>query len=427
LGGSAVAMTQAAVVSLSTQASVSLINNGGNIGKTLKDLGSKESVKSLAISVVTAGLMESVSINLKIDLKGFPTAEKIANNFVQGVGSNLISSTLQGESLSDSLNKALLAGLSSSVQGELATKIKGLEDVDYVLHKIAHAAAGCLAGALQKSCESGAIGAAIGEIVAGQLNDGTRNLTLAEKEQIINQSKLVASVVAAYTGYDVNIAASSADSAVRNNNTAYAFDPAAFNEIINEKAEPLKVAYYRDKNNQVMMCLSAFITPCNVSGSPVSISEIFDALVGPTLEVIDKTPQGQGKKRVVNVIEELVTKKSIQATGRVASRVNVRNGDANITGSGLEYAWKKHGGSWGTNKSAFTISKDELKLLLQNPRVVNTPAYQSSTSGNYIRTVDVGKNIGIDSKNGSRPTSIITVITDRQGNLVNTFPGKTIN
>lgn len=427
LGGSAVAMTQAAVVSLTTQASVSLINNGGDIGKTLKDLGSKESVKSLAISVVTAGLMESVSINLKIDLKGFPTAEKIANNFVQGVGSNLISSTLQGESLSDSLNKALLAGLSSSVQGELATKIKGLEDVDYVLHKIAHAAAGCLAGALQKSCESGAIGAAIGEIVAGQLNDGTRNLTLAEKEQIINQSKLVASVVAAYTGYDVNIAASSADSAVRNNNTAYAFDPAAFNEIINEKAEPLKVAYYRDKNNQVMMCLSAFITPCNVSGSPVSISEIFDALVGPTLEVIDKTPQGQGKKRVVNVIEELVTKKSIQATGRVASRVNVRNGDANITGSGLEYAWKKHGGSWGTNKSAFTISKDELKLLLQNPRVVNTPAYQSSTSGNYIRTVDVGKNIGIDSKNGSRPTSIITVITDRQGNLVNTFPGKTIN
>ncbi|HGH3562330.1 TPA: DUF637 domain-containing protein [Acinetobacter baumannii] len=421
------AMANAAITSLATQASVSLINNGGNIGKTLKELGSKDAVKSLATSVVTAGLMSQVSTALNINLNDMPRLEKIANNFVQGVGSNIISNTLQGESLSHSLKTALLAGISSSIQGELATKIKGLEDVDYVLHKIAHAAAGCLAGALQKSCESGAIGAAIGEIVAGQLNDGSRNLTLAEKEQIINESKLVASIVAAYTGYDVNVAASTADSAVRNNNTAYAFDPAAFNEIINEKAEPLKVTYYRDQNNQVMMCLSAFITPCNVSGSPVSISEIFDALVGPTLEVIDRTPQGQGKKRIVTVIEELVTKKSIQATGRVASRVNVRNGDANITGSGLEYAWKKHGGSWGTNKSAFTISKDELKLLLQNPRVVSTPAYKSSTSGNYIRTVDVGKNIGVDSKNGGKPTSIMTVITDRQGNLVNTFPGKTIN
>ncbi|EML1064726.1 DUF637 domain-containing protein [Acinetobacter nosocomialis] len=421
------AMANAAITSLATQASVSLINNGGDIGKTLKELGSKDSAKNLAASVVTAGLMSQVSSALNINLNDMPRLEKIANNFVQGVGSNIISSTLQGDSLSHSLKTALLAGISSSIQGELATKIKGLEDVDYVLHKIAHAAAGCLAGALQKSCESGAIGAAIGEIVAGQLNDGSRNLTLAEKEQIINESKLVASIVAAYTGYDVNVAASTADSAVRNNNTAYAFDPAAFNEIINEKAEPLKVTYYRDQNNQVMMCLSAFITPCNVSGSPVSISEIFDALVGPTLEVIDRTPQGQGKKRIVTVIEELVTKKSIQATGRVASRVNVRNGDANITGSGLEYAWKKHGGSWGTNKSAFTISKDELKLLLQNPRVVSTPAYKSSTSGNYIRTVDVGKNIGVDSKNGGKPTSIMTVITDRQGNLVNTFPGKTIN
>ncbi|ENX35550.1 hypothetical protein F889_01219 [Acinetobacter colistiniresistens] len=425
--GTSGTMTNAALLSLTTQASISLINNGGDISATFKELGSKDSIKITVTAAVTAGLMEGVSTSLKIDIKELPTVEKMTNNFVQGVGSNLISSTLQGESLSDSINKALLSGLSSSLQGELAGKIKGLEDVDYVLHKIAHAAAGCLAGALQKSCEAGAIGAAIGEIVAGQLNDGSKQLTLNEKEKIINQSKLVASVVAAYTGYDVNAAASSADNAVRNNNTAYAFDPATFDEILNEKAEPLKVTYYRDKNNQVMMCLSALITPCNVSGTPVSISEIFDALVGPTLEVIDKTPQGQGKKKVVNVIEELVTKKSIQATGRVASRVNVRNGDANITGSGLEYAWKKHGGSWGTNKSAFTISKDELKLLLQNPQVVKTPAYQSSTSGNYIRTVDVGRNIGVDSKNGGKPTTIMTVITDKQGNLVNTFPGKTIN
>ena len=111
--------------------------------------------------------------------------------------------------------------------------------------------------------------------------------------------------------------------------------------------------------------------------------------------------------------------------GIVASRVNVRIGDANEKGSGLEYAWKKHGGAWTDNKSAFTISKEELKVVLQAPLVVNTPAYQSATSGNYIRTVDMGRTIGIDAKTGGQPTNFMTVITDSKGNLVNTFPGKT--
>ncbi len=113
------------------------------------------------------------------------------------------------------------------------------------------------------------------------------------------------------------------------------------------------------------------------------------------------------------------------AEGVVASRINVRTGDANVTGSGLEYAWKKHGGAWGENKSAFTISKDELKVALQDPLVVNTPAYQSATSGNYIRTVDMGRTVGIDAKTGGQPTNFMTVITDSKGNLVNTFPGRT--
>jgi len=108
-------VTNAALLSLTTQASISLVNNGGDISATLKELGSKESIKTTITAAVTAGILEGVSTSLKIDLKGFPTAEKIANNFVQGVGTNIISSTLQGQSLSDSLESALLAGLSSSI------------------------------------------------------------------------------------------------------------------------------------------------------------------------------------------------------------------------------------------------------------------------------------------------------------------------
>lgn len=56
-----------------------------------------------------------------------PIAESMANNFVQGAGSTLISSTLQGGSFSDNLEQALLAGLSSTIQGQLASYIKSLK------------------------------------------------------------------------------------------------------------------------------------------------------------------------------------------------------------------------------------------------------------------------------------------------------------
>lgn len=219
LGGSAVLMTQAAVTSLATQASISIVNNGGNIGATLKDLGSKESIRNLVTAVVTVGIMDKVGGSLNINLNDMPRLENFSNNFIQGVSSNIISNTIQGESLSDTLDKALIAGISSSLQGEFAQSIKQLEDVDYVLHKIAHAAAGCAVGTLQKSCEAGAIGAGIGEIVAEELLDG-RNPTFVseqEKQKIEAYSKLIAGTISAYAGYDVNTAANSATVAINNN------------------------------------------------------------------------------------------------------------------------------------------------------------------------------------------------------------------
>lgn len=223
----ATTMGHAAMTGLVTQASISIVNNGGDLGKTLKELGSKDSIKSLAITVVTAGLMKNVSTNLKIDLNGLPTAERFVNNLVQGVGSNLISSTLQGESLSDSLEKALLAGVTNALQAEMATKIgTHLDKIDpsaweYALHKIAHAAAGCVAAAVQKECEAGAIGASVAEVVAGLFDKPSSTATQEEKDafrkKVVGTTKLVSGVVAAYSGYDVNIAASSAENAVTNN------------------------------------------------------------------------------------------------------------------------------------------------------------------------------------------------------------------
>ncbi|WP_159152705.1 two-partner secretion domain-containing protein [Acinetobacter johnsonii] len=212
-------MINTALTSLATQSSISLINNGGDISQTLKELGSKESIKNLAAAVATAGLMDTVGASLNIKISEMPRLENFANNFIQGVGSNIISNSMQGESLSNTLDNALIAGISSSLQGEFAQSIKQLEDVNYVLHKIAHAAAGCAVGALQKSCEAGAIGAGLGEIIAEELLDG-RNPTFVseqEKQKIEAYSKLIAGTVSAYAGYDVNIAANSASTAIQNN------------------------------------------------------------------------------------------------------------------------------------------------------------------------------------------------------------------
>lgn len=218
---------QAAVTTLASQVSVSLINNGGDIGKTLKELGSKNSVKGLVASVVTAGLLQQVGTSLGLQPESTLLPDRLMNNFTNTVGSSLVQTAIKGGNLQDNLEAGLLAGLAGALQGELAQQIGGSLDkidpnvLEYTIHKIAHAAAGCAAAVATKaSCEAGAIGAGVGEIVASFLNDGKKELSQVEKNKIVNQSKLIAGVIAAYTGYDVAIASNSAEIAVWNNNLA---------------------------------------------------------------------------------------------------------------------------------------------------------------------------------------------------------------
>lgn len=108
----------------------------------------------------------------------------------------------------------------------------------------------------------------------------------------------------------------------------------------------------------------------------------------------------------------------------VFKRINVRNGKADVKGSGLNYALGKHGGSGPANKSQFSISHDQIKKLLQTKKVVNSPVTISPTSGDFVRQVNVGYRVGnLPVNRGGSSTNKLTVITDKKGNLVNTFPG----
>ncbi|NUF16791.1 DUF637 domain-containing protein, partial [Acinetobacter lactucae] len=221
------AMANAAITSLATQASVGLINNGGDIGKTLKDLGSKDSVKNLAASVVTAGLLNGVATNLNISSNAIVNdiANNMATGMIQGVGSTLIDSAVNGRDLSEGLEKALLAGLANSLQAPLAGAIGdtlGMSSnafVSKVVAIAAHAAAGCATGVVDNECKSRALGAALGEVIAENMFKPANGIeyTEAEKSKILNITKLTTGVVAAYAGYDVTAAANAADTAVSNN------------------------------------------------------------------------------------------------------------------------------------------------------------------------------------------------------------------
>lgn len=144
------------------------------------------------------------------------------------MGSTLVQTAINGGNLEDNLKVALLSGLAGALQGELASQIgTSLDKVDpsvleYTIHKIAHAAAGCATAAIvdKSNCEAGAIGAGVGEIVAGlMIPEGKTALDLTddERKSIINTSKIIVGTTAAYAGYDVITAANSADIAIENN------------------------------------------------------------------------------------------------------------------------------------------------------------------------------------------------------------------
>ena len=63
---------------------------------------------------------------------------------------------------------------------------------------------------------------------------------------------------------------------------------------------------------------------------------------------------------------------------------------------------------------------------MQSKEVVNTPItrmIESKQGVRYVREVDTGRPIGTDKFNDGKSTSIMTVMTDKFGNLVTAFPG----
>ena len=218
-------MANAAFTSLAAQASITLINNQGNLGKTLRDLASSNTAKAALTAALTAGVLDGINalpeiqtLRNKLSLTDASLVDKFTYNLVNATGRALTDAAINGGSLESALNAALVGGVVDTVQGAASSQIKALEN-DYVIHKLAHALAGCVAGAAAGgACQDGAIGAAVGEMVAQLMPPANKMFyTEAEKTNVLALSKLAAGAVSAYAGGNAQTAITTSEVAVNNN------------------------------------------------------------------------------------------------------------------------------------------------------------------------------------------------------------------
>ena len=99
--------------------------------------------------------------------------------------------------------------------------------------------------------------------------------------------------------------------------------------------------------------------------------------------------------------------------GRVQSRINLSN-------EGMTHTTNNHLNPARTGKSQFSMSESEVRSALQSKEVISAPARPLESSGNFIREVDLGRQVGVSF---GKPTNILSVITDGAGNLKSAFPG----
>ena len=215
-GAVASAATAAAVTTLASQAAVSLINNQGDVGKTLQDLGSKESVKQLVTSMLTAGLTQGVTQALQgagmlspVSNPGF--ANRFATYATRAMISAGVQSAVYGTPLSETAKTALISALAQTLTSEIGDW--GKSDSARIAKTIAHAVVQCAAASVQgKDCGSAALGAVVAEALSTQLDKMDDRTKAAGYEQSLGSSiaGMGAMLAAGLTGKDALTALNSA-------------------------------------------------------------------------------------------------------------------------------------------------------------------------------------------------------------------------
>ena len=220
---------------------MSLVNNGGDLGKTLAQLGSEKSTKNLVGGMVLAGAMGG--FGQAVDAGATTTTlfeQTLIRSVAHDVGKAAIDAALNGQALDEdilaaALSRALItAGMASTAEaiGDASAPAQdgGAPSLNAFTHQVAHAVLGCAGGAALASeasgCAPGALGALVGELAAtyhrGTHTDATLSLH-ENKARALAFAKVMAAAsgVVAGGGGDndeaVQIAAAAGGNAAQNN------------------------------------------------------------------------------------------------------------------------------------------------------------------------------------------------------------------
>ena len=216
------AAVAAGITALATSATLAVINNKGDIGAALKELGSKENVKSLVTAMATAGLVQGLGTALNLPSTGLGSSfiDKLQTNLVNGVASSLITTAINGGSVEDALKNAIKGAVVNSIAAPGANTI-GDAKLDIFSSNLAHAILGCAVGSATagsaSGCAAGAGGAVVGHVSAelyGTTFAGATDLDIA------NFAKVTTAITGLVTGQDankLNIALNTSNNAVVNN------------------------------------------------------------------------------------------------------------------------------------------------------------------------------------------------------------------
>uniref|UniRef100_UPI000AB902C3 DUF637 domain-containing protein n=1 Tax=Pseudomonas corrugata TaxID=47879 RepID=UPI000AB902C3 len=217
-------MVQAGAISVATKATVSTIDNRGNLGAVLKDVTSKDSMKGYAVSIATAGVAQGLNYNPST--VGFNT-EGLKTVAMKVTADAAIKTAVYGGSFKDNLATSL-AGTAASIGGAYgAGKIGDLGLAEGGLEKILlHSAlGGLMAEVMGGDFRTGAIAGGANEALIGLLGDtllpsnlkpGTPEYIQAQ-ENLVALSKIAGVLGAAATNGDLDVAAQVAENGTRYN------------------------------------------------------------------------------------------------------------------------------------------------------------------------------------------------------------------
>ncbi|OKP48694.1 filamentous hemagglutinin [Serratia marcescens] len=228
VGGGAVTSgaVTAGMSSLASQAAVALVENQGNLSKTLQALGSNENVKATATAMAIGGALNGFdsAMGWSKDAAGKPlnpnnvklpqlsngdwskVAQRVAG---QSVISSSLNTAINGGSFKDNLTNALLANIGSQVQAEGANLIgDNGQVIDIPGRAVSHAVLAGVAAEIGKGNAKGAAAGALAAELAGVIiND---NLVRSEGWQ--ERQAQISRVAGAFAGAIVTAKATGATS-----------------------------------------------------------------------------------------------------------------------------------------------------------------------------------------------------------------------